>query len=277
MKNKLLVSACLMGFQVRYNGSEKAQLAATLSRWQQAGRLVIHCPELAAGLPTPRLPAEILGGTGGDVLAGRARIVESDGRDVTEHYQLAAWLALRAAREAGCQAALPAAASLSMTVPFADGAKRAPAWPPTYSAHTASRYFPTGKSRSCSPGWHRRSRMMIQCKRVYDPQESSDGYRVLVDRLWPRGIKKEALACDEWCKELTPSAELRKAFHGEAIDFAHFSQRYRQELDAHRETGLRLAALAQRQPLTLLYAAKNTEQNHARVLAAWLAALPVTI
>ncbi|HCL6463785.1 TPA: DUF488 family protein [Klebsiella pneumoniae] len=92
---------------------------------------------------------------------------------------------------------------------------------------------------------------------MYDPQESSDGYRVLVDRLWPRGIKKEALACDEWCKELTPSAELRKAFHGEAIDFAHFSQR--------------------RQPLTLLYAAKNTEQNHARVLAAWLAALPVTI
>ena len=65
MKNKLLVSACLMGFQVRYNGSEKAQLAATLSRWQQAGRLVIHCPELAAGLPTPRLPAEILGGTCG--------------------------------------------------------------------------------------------------------------------------------------------------------------------------------------------------------------------
>ncbi|PLP41741.1 DUF523 domain-containing protein, partial [Klebsiella pneumoniae] len=106
MKNKLLVSACLMGFQVRYNGSEKAQLAATLSRWQQAGRLVIHCPELAAGLPTPRLSAEILGGTGGDVLAGRARIVESDGRDVTGHYQLAAWLALSAAREAGCQAAL---------------------------------------------------------------------------------------------------------------------------------------------------------------------------
>ena len=52
MKSKLLVSACLMGFQVRYNGSEKAQLAATLSRWQQTGRLVIHCPELAAGLST---------------------------------------------------------------------------------------------------------------------------------------------------------------------------------------------------------------------------------
>ncbi|MHB7040764.1 DUF488 domain-containing protein [Klebsiella pneumoniae] len=120
---------------------------------------------------------------------------------------------------------------------------------------------------------------MIQCKRVYDPQESSDGYRVLVDRLWPRGIKKEALACDEWCKELTPSAELRKAFHGEAIDFAHFSQRYRQELDAHRETGLGGGGgpAPPPPPRTVLYAAKNTEQNHARVLAAWLAALPVTI
>ncbi len=70
MKNKLLVSACLMGFRCGIT----VVLAATLSRWQQAGRLVIHCPELAAGLPTPRLPAEILGGTGGDVLAGRARI-----------------------------------------------------------------------------------------------------------------------------------------------------------------------------------------------------------
>ncbi len=102
---------------------------------------------------------------------------------------------------------------------------------------------------------------------------------------WRKGEKMKkllailplALACDEWCKELTPSAELRKAFHGEEIDFDHFSQRYLQELDAHRDTGLRLAALAQRKTLTLLYAAKNTEQNHARVLAAWLAALPVTI
>ncbi|MEA4444030.1 DUF488 family protein, partial [Klebsiella pneumoniae] len=101
---------------------------------------------------------------------------------------------------------------------------------------------------------------------MYDPQESSDGYRVLVDRLWPRGIKKEALACDEWCKELTPSAELRKAFHGEAIDFAHFSQRYRQELDAHRETGLRLAARAPRPPRSRVVGAKNTAQNKARGL-----------
>ena len=58
---------------------------------------------------------------------------------------------------------------------------------------------------------------MIQCKRVYDPQETSDGYRILVDRLWPRGIKKEALNYNEWCKTLTPSADLRKAFHSELM------------------------------------------------------------
>lgn len=106
MKTKILVSACLMGFQVRYNGREKSDLQATLQRWQQEQRLVTHCPELAAGLPVPRLPAEIVGGNGADVMDERARIVESDGHDVTAHYQLAAWLALRAAQENGCAAAL---------------------------------------------------------------------------------------------------------------------------------------------------------------------------
>ena len=114
---------------------------------------------------------------------------------------------------------------------------------------------------------------MIQCKRVYDPQESSDGYRVLVDRLWPRGIKKEALACDEWCKELTPSAELRKAFHGEVVDFATFREQYLAELAQHEQEGKRLADIAKKQPLTLLYSAKNTTQNHALVLADWLRSL----
>ncbi|RTD39520.1 DUF488 family protein, partial [Klebsiella pneumoniae subsp. pneumoniae] len=68
-----------------------------------------------------------------------------------------------------------------------------------------------------------------------------------------------------------------QSLSGEAIDFAHFSQRYRQELDAHRKRGGGGGGGAHPPPLTLLYAAKNTEQNHARVLAAWLAALPVTI
>ena len=115
--------------------------------------------------------------------------------------------------------------------------------------------------------------MMIQCKRVYDPTEASDGYRVLVDRLWPRGIKKEDLHYDEWCKTLTPSSDLRKALHGEAIDFSHFRQQYREELETYRDEGLRLAKLANQQPLTLLYAAKDTQQNHALVLAEWLKSL----
>ncbi|MCT4704152.1 DUF523 domain-containing protein [Enterobacteriaceae bacterium H20N1] len=106
MKAKILVSACLMGFKVRYNGSDKPLIAAALDRWQQEQRLVIHCPELAAGLTTPRLPAELVGGDGADALTGAARIQESDGRDVTQPYLLAAWLALKTAQENGCQFAL---------------------------------------------------------------------------------------------------------------------------------------------------------------------------
>ena len=112
--------------------------------------------------------------------------------------------------------------------------------------------------------------MMIQCKRVYEQAAPEDGYRVLVDRLWPRGVKKADLVHDEWCKALTPSDGLRKAFHSETIDFAAFSQAYREELAQHKDEGLRLATLARQQTLTLLYAEKNTEQNHAIVLADWL-------
>ncbi len=114
---------------------------------------------------------------------------------------------------------------------------------------------------------------MIQCKRLYDAASSQDGYRILVDRLWPRGIKKTALAYDEWCKTLAPSAALRKAFHSETIDFASFSEAYRAELAAQRDEGARIAALAQKQTVTLLYGAKDSQHNHAQVLAAWLRAL----
>ncbi|HDR2406053.1 TPA: DUF488 domain-containing protein [Enterobacter asburiae] len=111
---------------------------------------------------------------------------------------------------------------------------------------------------------------MIQCKRVYEQAGPDDGYRVLVDKLWPRGVKKTDLAYDEWCKALTPSNELRKAFHSETIDFAAFSKAYREELAQHADEGMRLATLASRQTVTLLYAAKDTKQNHALVLADWL-------
>ncbi|ECI0415839.1 DUF488 domain-containing protein [Salmonella enterica subsp. salamae] len=115
--------------------------------------------------------------------------------------------------------------------------------------------------------------MLIQCKRVYFPAEKDDGYRVLVDRLWPRGIKKAALVYDEWNKAITPSTELRKAFHNELIDFNHFAQQYQAELAQQHQEGKRLADIARYQPLTLLYAAKDTRQNHAIVLAEWLRAL----
>ena len=88
--------------------------------------------------------------------------------------------------------------------------------------------------------------MNIQCKRVYDPAEQSDGYRVLVDRLWPRGIKKTDLALDEWNKEITPSTELRKAFHGEVVDFATFREQYLAELAQHEQEGKRLADIAKK-------------------------------
>ncbi|WP_410750674.1 DUF488 domain-containing protein [Citrobacter sp. U14242] len=112
--------------------------------------------------------------------------------------------------------------------------------------------------------------MNIQCKRVYDPAEKSDGYRVLVDRLWPRGVKKTDLVFNEWDKALTPSSDLRKAFHADVIDFAHFAEQYRAELAQQQQEGKRLADIARQQPLTLLYAAKDTQQNHAQVLAEWL-------
>ncbi len=111
---------------------------------------------------------------------------------------------------------------------------------------------------------------MIQCKRVYEQAGPDDGYRVLVDKLWPRGVKKTDLAYDEWCKALTPSNELRKAFHSETIDFAAFSKAYREELAQHADEGMRLGDAGEQATVTLLYAAKDTKQNHALVLADWL-------
>lgn len=96
---------------------------------------------------------------------------------------------------------------------------------------------------------------------------------MLVDRLWPRGGKKAALQPNEWCKKLVPSAGLRKASYGAAIDFASFSQQYRKELEKQEKEGKRLAALADGKMVTLLYAAKDIRQNHALVLAKWLAGL----
>lgn len=111
---------------------------------------------------------------------------------------------------------------------------------------------------------------MIQCKRVYEPAAASDGYRVLVDRLWPRGCRKEMLALDGWLRDLAPSAELRKAFCHEAERFDEFRLLYRGELAAHPEHWWGLLDKARQGTLTLLYAARDEVHNNARVLAEFL-------
>lgn len=114
MTARILVSACLLGEPVRYNGTHRLLVHAALDRWRAEGRLVPVCPELAAGLPVPRLPSEIAGAMDGtDVLDGRARIVESDGRDVTSVLIAGAEAILATAREAGASLALMTDASPS--------------------------------------------------------------------------------------------------------------------------------------------------------------------
>ncbi|GLO15790.1 hypothetical protein PPUJ20028_43760 [Pseudomonas putida] len=112
---------------------------------------------------------------------------------------------------------------------------------------------------------------MIRCKRVYDAVEDEDGQRVLVDRLWPRNKRKEDLH-GQWLREVAPSSVLRKAFHQGEVDFAGFTQCYRQELAAHPEHWYPLLDMAAKGTLTLLYAGKDTRHNNAQVLAEWLEA-----
>lgn len=107
MTAKILVSACLMGHAVRYDGQAKPLVHPALDRWRAEGRLVTICPEMSAGMPVPRLPAEIAEGrAGADVLSGTARVLESHGADVTDAFRQAAENALALARETGCSYAL---------------------------------------------------------------------------------------------------------------------------------------------------------------------------
>lgn len=113
----------------------------------------------------------------------------------------------------------------------------------------------------------------LRCRRVYDGPEAGDGARVLVDRLWPRGLRREAAALDAWKKGVAPSTELRRWFGHDPSRFEEFSARYRAELDASEaaaEFSERCRALLARGPVTLLYAARDERCNHALVLAGWL-------
>jgi len=107
----------------------------------------------------------------------------------------------------------------------------------------------------------------VRLKRAYDPAEPGDGYRVLVDRLWPRGVSKERARLDEWARELAPSADLRTWFGHDPERFAEFERRYRTELAAHGEKVDELRRRAREGTLTLVYAARDEEHNDAVVLA----------
>ena len=109
--------------------------------------------------------------------------------------------------------------------------------------------------------------MDIRLKRAYEPASSSDGYRVLIDRLWPRGVSKERAKLDEWEKELPPSQELREWFGHEPSRFAEFRRRYIAELRNARPRLTELRRRASAGTLTLVYSARDSEHNDAVVLA----------
>jgi uncharacterized protein YeaO (DUF488 family) len=107
----------------------------------------------------------------------------------------------------------------------------------------------------------------VRAKRVYYERNPRDGYRVLIDHVWPRGVSKERAHLDEWARELAPSDELRKWFDHVPERFAEFRSRYRDELAAHREQVEELRRRARSGPVTIVYAARDTEHNNAVVLA----------
>ena len=106
----------------------------------------------------------------------------------------------------------------------------------------------------------------IQIKRVYDDPSESDGYRILIDRIWPRGVSKEDAKLDDWNKDLAPSTELRKWFDHDPDKFKDFSDKYKKELKDQTDALKQLSKKAKDQTVTLLYGAKDTEHNQAVVL-----------
>ena len=106
----------------------------------------------------------------------------------------------------------------------------------------------------------------LKLKRVYDPPAPEDGTRILVDRLWPRGLKKGDAAIDRWMKEIAPSTELRKWFDHDPERWAEFQRRYKHELYEHALELEELRALASKSKVTLLFAARDEQHNDAVVL-----------
>lgn len=112
--------------------------------------------------------------------------------------------------------------------------------------------------------------MSIRIKRAYEPASPQDGTRILVDRLWPRGVTKEKLKLDEWMKEVAPSTELRRWFHDGDHKWTDFRKRYFKELQGRPELVAELRKKARGHTVTLIYGARDAEQNNAAALKEYL-------
>jgi uncharacterized protein YeaO (DUF488 family) len=112
----------------------------------------------------------------------------------------------------------------------------------------------------------------VRPKRIYDPPDDGDGYRVLIDHIWPRGVSRDRACLDEWARELAPTAQLRKWFDHRPDRFAEFRARYRDELMAHADRVEQLRRRGTTGRLTILYAARDREYNNAVVLTELLRA-----
>jgi uncharacterized protein YeaO (DUF488 family) len=109
--------------------------------------------------------------------------------------------------------------------------------------------------------------MDVRIKRAYEPPTASDGYRVLIDRIWPRGVTREEANLDEWARELAPSSELRRWFGHDPTRFEEFRRRYTEELGGQQGKLRELRRRARKGTMTLVYGARDTKHNDAVVLA----------
>lgn len=112
--------------------------------------------------------------------------------------------------------------------------------------------------------------MQLKTKRVYEPKADSDGMRVLVDRLWPRGLTKAEAAVDLWLKDIAPTTELRRWFHADEGTWEEFRERYLAELDGNPEAVDLLRQRIAEGPVTLLYSVKDEARNHAEILKGYI-------
>jgi uncharacterized protein YeaO (DUF488 family) len=116
--------------------------------------------------------------------------------------------------------------------------------------------------------------MKIQTKRVYDPADSKDGFRILVDRLWPRGLSKESANIDLWLKSVAPSNDLRKWYNHDPDKWLDFKKRYFSELDSNRDAVNQLLSYARRGKVSFLFSSKEPNYNNAAALKEYIESIP---